>query len=165
MSQAGFIDGLQFAREQGERSGVLDLIAMPRLAESGCTAAALKFRLHGLRDKEGRSVLQVWVSGPVTLVCQRCLGPLSFAVAVDTTLRLVEDQAEIDTADDEVDRLLTGKRMDVAAIVEDEAILGLPMIPAHDDCPGGLQSKEGGKLSPFAALAALKKSSSSRGDS
>ena len=55
--------------------------------------------------------------------------------------------------------------MDVAELVEDEAILLLPMVPRHDRCAGAgflsagedVATVEVKKVSPFSVLASLKK--------
>jgi uncharacterized protein len=157
MSQAGVIDSLQFARERGERRGSLDLGALPRLAQSGCAAAALKFALQGGQSREGRPSLHLEVRGQLVLKCQRCLDPLTFPLEVAVDLELAQSRAEIDAAEDDTDRVLASKDMDVAALVEDEAILALPMIPAHEHCVEIGKTRETQKASPFAVLAALKK--------
>jgi uncharacterized protein len=37
-------------------------------------------------------------------------------------------------AEDEIDRVLVSRRMDVGQLVEDEVILVLPMVPRHETC-------------------------------
>jgi uncharacterized protein len=50
--------------------------------------------------------------------------------------------------------------MDIAAWVEDEAILSLPLVPRHDDChtrlPAEVASEAAERPKPFAVLADLK---------
>ena len=48
--------------------------------------------------------------------------------------------------------------MDVAAIVEDEVILALPMVPMHASCEAGFVHAGRENRSPFAALAGLQES-------
>ena len=72
------------------------------------------------------------------LPCQRCLDPIQVPIAVDAELQLAENLREISDADDEIDRVLASRHMDVASLVEDEVILALPMAPRHEDCgPSG----------------------------
>lgn len=68
------------------------------------------------------------------LTCQRCLDPIRVPVAIDAELQLAETVREISEADDEIDRVLASRRMDVASLVEDEVILALPMAPRHEEC-------------------------------
>jgi uncharacterized protein len=73
-------------------------------------------------------------------------------------LLLAESEREIEAADDEIDRVLAGNAMDVAQLVEDEVLLALPMAPRHEKCAGSREGAEtGGRASPFAELAKLKR--------
>jgi uncharacterized protein len=157
MSRAGTIDGPQFARDRGVVSGTLEIGALPRLAASGCEAATLRYRVSGGANAQDRPCLEVEASGPVTLVCQRCLGTLEFAVDVRVELELAESEREIAAADDDVDRVLAARSMDVAALVEDEVLLALPMAPMHDRCAPGAGAGETQRAGPFAALAGLRR--------
>jgi uncharacterized protein len=74
------------------------------------------------------------VRGTVKLLCQRCLDPVQVPLAVDAELQLAESTREISEADDEIDRVLASRNMDVAWLVEDEVILALPMAARHDEC-------------------------------
>ncbi len=165
MSRAGTIDGLQFARGRDAVSGSIGIDALPRLAAMGCDAATLVYAVRGGEGGSGRPSLTIEISGRVRLVCQRCLGPLSFEMAALTELELAQTQAEIDAADDDVDRVLATKAMDVAALVEDEAILALPMVPLHERCETGRAEGAPTKASPFAALAGLRRSGGGPGGS
>ena len=158
MSRAGTIDGPRFAVEREVVTGALEIGDLPRLAELGCDAAALRYVVRGGPDANGRAALTVEVNGPLRVTCQRCLGALEFPLTVTSVLELAHAQVEIDAADDERDRVLASKAMDVAALVEDEAILALPMIPVHASCEaaGGPARRE--EASPFAALAGLQTS-------
>jgi len=157
MSRAGTIDGPQFARDRGVVSGALDIGALPRLAASGCTAATLRYRVSGGTNAQGRPCLVVEASGPASLVCQRCLGELGFAVEVRVELELAESEREIAAADDDVDRVLATRSMDLAALVEDEVLLVLPMAPMHDRCEAGTDERQAQRAGPFAALARLRR--------
>jgi len=134
MSQAGVIDGLQFARAALERKGVVGMERLPRLAQLQCSTEGLEYDLRGGRAGNGKPCLRLSVRGSVKLVCQRCLGPIQFPIAVDAELQLAESLREISEADDEIDRVIATRNMDVAWLVEDEVILGLPMAARHEEC-------------------------------
>jgi uncharacterized protein len=157
MSRAGTIDGLQLARGRDAVSGAVGIDDLPRLAAMGCDAATLAYVVRGGESGGGRPSLTIEISGSARLVCQRCLGPFEFELAAKTELELAETQAEIDAADDDVDRVLATKAMDVAALVEDEAILALPMVPLHERCATGVAEGAAVKASPFAVLAGLRR--------
>ncbi len=138
MSRAGSIDGLRFARERGLAAGTLGLADLPRVADLGGRAAQIRFTVRGGETARRRLCLKVSAQGVLVLQCQRCLAPLDFAVDQSVELELSTSEREIAMADDGVDRVLAHRSMDVAALVEDELILALPMIPMHEHCePAG----------------------------
>jgi uncharacterized protein len=156
MSQAGLIDGLQFARAALERRGLLTIGSLPRLAQMQGSTEGLEYRLRGGIASNGKASLGISVKGDVRLVCQRCLGLLSVPLDVEAELQLAEDPREIAQAQDDVDRVLASAAMDVAQLVEDEVILALPMVPRHEACLATGAAPET-RASPFDALAALKR--------
>ena len=137
MSQAGVIDSLQFARTALEQRGSLGVEQLPRLAQMQCSTGSLEYCLRGGRTGNGKPCLRISVRGCVQLPCQRCLDPLPVSVAVDAELQLAESLSEISEADDDIDRVLASRRMDIAQLVEDEVILALPMAPRHAACGRG----------------------------
>ena len=73
----------------------------------------------------------------------------------------------LEAESDDEDYIVADREIDLAALVEDEVILDLPMIPGDGSGvpPDGAETSDeaGGmsdKPSPFAALAALKKTNS-----
>jgi uncharacterized protein len=134
MSRAGTLDGLQLARGHGEVSGAIGIADLPRLAAMGCDAAALAYSVRGGQSGGGHPSLTIEIGGELRLVCQRCLGPLAFPVAAKSELELAATPHDVEAAADDVDRVVASKSMDVAALVEDEVILALPMVPMHERC-------------------------------
>ena len=160
MSQPGVIDGLQFARDGGELRGTLGLERLTRLAQTPCQSSGIEYCLRGGLNRAGKPGLGLKASGRLELVCQRCLGPLLFAIDVDVDLELCSDPGVIAQAEDEVDRVLAEREMNVAQLVEDEVILALPQVPRHEKCNIDGLIAQPQKESPFSVLATLKK----RGD-
>ena len=134
MSQAEVIDGLQFARAALERRGVVGIEQLPRLAQLRGSTEGLAYHLRGGRTGNGKPCLRLAVTGSVELPCQRCLDPIRIPIVIDAELQLAQNAREIAEADDEIDRVLASRRMDVAWLVEDEVILALPMAPRHEEC-------------------------------
>jgi uncharacterized protein len=163
MLQPAAIDGLAFARGATVLKGQLGLESLPRLAESGCTGAVVDFVLEGEINERGKPGLRLVVDGSVRLECQRCLDGLDLPLHLEAQLELAASDAEIAAADDDVERVLAGREMSVAALVEDEVLLALPMVPKHEQCSAraGLGAKT--QASAFQALAALRKRSFSGG--
>ena len=138
MSQAEVIDGLQFARAALERLGSVGMERLPRLAQLRCSTEGLEYRLRGGRAGNGKPCLRLSVAGSLEMLCQRCLNPIQVPIAIDAELQLAENAREISDADDEIDRVIASRHMDVAWLVEDEVILALPMAPRHEECvPSG----------------------------
>lgn len=104
--------------------------------------------------------------------CQRCLGPVAVPLEVDRWFRFVEDEASAEAQDDESeeDVLALEPKPDLLALIEDELLMALPLVPMHDECPlplampapSALEAAQAvpehpGKPHPFAALSRLRK--------
>lgn len=160
MSQQIVIDSLSFAREGRSLQGELPVSGLERLHDMLAeVAGVVVYRLNGRMGRQGKHQLVLEVVGEIPLVCQRCLGRFDHPLSIVSTLELVADEADLsqdELEDDSRDFLVAQKELDVAALIEDEIILALPVAPRHEDCalPGG--NTCGTKVSPFAALKALK---------
>ena len=159
MLQPAAIDGLAFARTAGVLKGQLGLESLPRLAQSGCSGAVLDFVLTGDINERGKPELRLTVDGSVRLECQRCLGDVDLPLRLEARLELASGEAEILADDDDIDRVVAGRDMSVAVLVEDEVILALPMVPKHEQCRAAAEAEGGAEPSAFQALAALRKRS------
>jgi uncharacterized protein len=155
MSHGGVIDGLEFARAGATQTGALELGQLPRLAEAGCRSAELRYSLSGGTSAQGKPVLRVVVTGTLELECQRCLNALPVPIDVRVELELGTSQEAIDAAEDDVDRVLAARAMPVAALVEDEVILALPMVPMHERCTPAANATGAARSAPFAELAGM----------
>ncbi|MEO8297032.1 MAG: DUF177 domain-containing protein [Burkholderiales bacterium] len=111
--------------------------------------------------------LQASVVAPLT--CQRCLQRADEPLDVDRWFRFVGSEelaAELDEQSDD-DVLVESRVFDLLALIEDELLLTMPMVPMHDQCPAAPRHAQASvahldadpvapKRQPFAALAALK---------
>jgi uncharacterized protein len=156
MLQPAAIDGLAFARNAAVLEGRLGLESLPRLAQSGCSASVLDFVLKGEINERGRPGLRLAVDGSVRLECQRCLDSLDLPLHLETELQFAVSEAEMAAAEDDVERVLAGREMSVAALVEDEVLLALPMVPKHERCSAAADLEGGARAPAFRALAALR---------
>ncbi len=156
MSHQPVIDGFEFASAGATQQGILPLSGFPRLRDMlASDDGEVAYQLRGARDERGRASLRLRIEAELQLRCQRCLGPLAFRVKADEILVLAATQAEIDAdpADVEApDRVLAGKEMSVADLVEDERILAVPYAPRHDECAPAAREGEGATARPFAGL-------------
>jgi uncharacterized protein len=160
------IDSLEFARTRSSLQCELPVAEMSRLTDVLASREGnLNVELGGSRELDGKFWLHLVVTGELMLVCQRCLGGVGYPLNINSRLQLVKPgQAWPDEnlEDDGVEPIEAEAEMDVAALVEDEVLLALPIVPKHKDCksPGVVTGGEmvaTAKPSPFAALATLKR--------
>ena len=159
--------------QDGRLDGHWPLIGMTRLLDSlygqPTDEARVAWSASGSRRVMAGSGPAIWLQlraeVSVMLQCQRCLQGLVQRLAVDRPFRFVRTEAEADALDEtaEEDVLVLPPRLDVLALVEDELILALPLVPRHEGtCPSPLPvpidtlSDEDETPHPFAALAALR---------
>ena len=132
----GRFDAFRLARERGSLAGSLDATTLPRLADRVVGAQApIDWRIEGTADAMGRLALAVLLEGTVTLECQRCLGPLEFAISQQTQLLLAHDETETARLDVESDAevLLAETAIDPQTLIEDELVLALPYVARHPE--------------------------------
>jgi uncharacterized protein len=155
--------------------GAWPLADLPRLTESLFVPPAADERV-GWQARFSQvqpvgSPPQLWLEleahAHVTLQCQRCLQALQEPLALERRFRFVASEAEaerLDAESDDNDHLVLEPRLNLRALVEDELILELPLVPRHEgDCPEPLPQaavpadEPEARPNPFAALAALRK--------
>jgi uncharacterized protein len=112
--------------------------------------------------------LHLTASASIPLTCQRCMTPVDSPIEVDQWYRFVatEEIAMAEDDESEEDLLVLEPQFDLLAVLEDELIMALPVVPMHEACPATPQMQSGEldaaesteKPNPFAALAQLKKS-------
>jgi uncharacterized protein len=95
------------------------------------------------------------------------MGPVEVDVFSDQSFRFVADEATAEAQDDESeeDLLVLAPELDVWALIEDELIMSVPIVPKHEICPASVtlsvadeafEEALAAKPKPFAALAHLK---------
>ncbi|WP_420475275.1 YceD family protein [Noviherbaspirillum sp. ST9] len=159
------IDAFEFCRLKERREGEIPVADLPRLAEESVDkAGSVRWVLQGGSDLRGHPQLDLAVSGALNLMCQRCLTPFEFQIESEATLILAQDEGsadEIDAqlADESVEVIVGSHSFDVTQVIEDEALLTIPLSPKHDVCPDltvKVAPQEVVKESPFAVLKKLK---------
>lgn len=158
-----FLDPLLLAGKEAVLAGRLAVDDMPRLRAllvAGGVEVAVKLRLekqgHGLRTVSGEIV------GEVELVCQRCLGAMPWGIDCHVALGVVANRADERRLPDGYEPLyLDGGPLATRELVEDEILLGLPLVAMHPDpaCNRELQQwqrEEIERENPFSVLEQLK---------
>lgn len=163
-----------FAKEGQSLDGEWPLATFDRLADAAHSGAkpSSSDLVHWHAEGESRPMRggapQTWLhlgtQTRLSLVCQRCLGPVEMPIAAERSFLFVagEDAAAKLDADTEDDVLAMTRALDLRLLVEDELLLALPLVPRHETCPQPLpmaseQPVEQEQPHPFAALANLKR--------
>ena len=158
------IDAFDFCRNNGYREGVTPVADMSRLAaECADPSGEINWAIQGGQTKQGYPSMTLSVSGPVKLVCQRCLAPFGYDIDSSTMLVLGKNDADADEIeevldDESIDVIVGSQSCDIMQLLEDEALLAMPQAPKHEVCPDTklMDSLKSEKVSPFAALKSLK---------
>jgi len=162
-----FIEPLRLAELGRVLRGHLSLSRFRRLAQILSAAdGEAEVMLEFGTDERGRPQVTGTVKAELELICQRCLESMRLPVVAEVRLGLVSSEAEEDQLAPGFEAVPVGEGpVSVADIVEDELILGLPLVPMHPQTQCGaveeyaLDVGEGAQApeSPFAVLASLKK--------
>ena len=156
-------------RQSAELGGLWPLARMQRLSQAFGAASdgAVEWSASASQRPVTGGEPEMWLvlkaSAEVPLQCQRCLQIMTETLVVDRRFRFVhseEQAAELDEESDD-DVLALPPRLDLMALLEDELILTLPIVPRHETCPQPLpqpaaEPDEEAAPHPFAALAALR---------
>jgi len=171
--QARALDVPAFAEAGAELSGTSALGEFERLlaeTEGRGAGLPLAWSVHGELRNPRHVQPDVWLHlkahGVLPLTCQRCLGPMDMPVAFDRSFRFVADEATAEAEDDasEEDLLVTSRAFDLPALIEDEFLMEMPLVPLHEACPQPVKLSvqdpgfevESPQENPFAVLARLK---------
>jgi len=168
------LDVKALAQAGGVLSGSDPLSHYERLLEETGGQGAdrlLRWAARGELRQDAGGFAQAWlhldaaVSLPLT--CQRCLGPADIEVTVARSFRFVatEEQAEAEDEEAEEEVLALSRDFNLQALIEDEILMALPIVPRHEVCPTAVtlavqdadfEAVEAAQPHPFAALAGLK---------
>jgi uncharacterized protein len=138
-------------------------------------AGAVLWQLTGRTQIQSGGTDQIWLdlraSVQLPMQCQRCLTPVLETVEAERSFRFVADEATAAALDDEAeeDILVLSRDFDALALVEDELILSLPLVPLHEMCPQAVPmsavdpefEEAAERPNPFGVLAGLKTNKSS----
>lgn len=169
------IDAFEFARTGGQLARRTPMRALPRLAssllppEAGAAHEPVDWTLGGsvgaAPGGAPASWLRLHARFRAPMRCMRCLEPVVLPVQVDRRFKLERDEraVELESLDEDAfDLVLGSAHFDALGLLEDEALLALPLVPRHETCalpvaPGTQDEALAERASPFAALAALRR--------
>jgi len=166
------LDVKAFAKAQMHVEGETPLVEFARLAEdcSGEVTGHVSWSAQGALDPDQSGKDAAWLhleaKATVPLTCQRCLHPVPMALLIEQDFRFVADEATALAEDDESeeDLLVLEDSFDLMALIEDELLMSLPLVPMHPVClseqvptsPEEEAAMSEAKPNPFAVLASLK---------
>jgi uncharacterized protein len=156
------IDAFRFAESGSVAEGRLESADLPRLVEIAVAPLQpFDAKAAGVRSPRGKLGLEVWLRGRITVTCQRCLQPLDLALEPHAGFELEHSEAQADASgldeDEFWDAVVGSERFDLMQLCEDELLLAVPFAPMHASCAPVGATEAGDRVSPFAALAQLKK--------
>jgi uncharacterized protein len=127
---ADLVNALELAGRAASIERDLVLAQLPRLVDAGALPGT---RAHGeLRFGlfEGRATVDARVTAVVVLPCQRCLKPCEVSIAEATPLVVLT--TDEDPAPAGFDPILgNAERLPVIEVIEEQLLLGLPLVPVH----------------------------------
>jgi uncharacterized protein len=148
--------------DRGESmTGSIPVSALQRLCELlHAPEGEVRVRLYFRRDNSGQAYVRLRYEAVLALPCQRCLQAVHWPLKGDNQLQPVGGD---DAARDVDEPLLVGADgIDPRAMVEDEMILALPLVPRHPDSAHCMpdnpaaESRQAAGDNPFEALRQLK---------
>lgn len=154
----------KLAQETGKLEGIINLDRCERLADSIVeTSGEIQVKLSFRKARKHRFLVVGKADVMVKLECQNCLTPLEFRLQVDLRYFIIND-VDVEIPEGEDSLVCEVEMIRPVDIIEDELILGLPMVARHSDgnCPeshshiNDNSPVEGATHKPFAALAELK---------
>jgi uncharacterized protein len=122
-------------------------------------ASEVQYTVKSEKGRYNRLGLVLAVSGERKLVCQRCLGEMSFPLDHTARFEIVTGETDLPADDDdEIDYLTADSGMDVEQLIGQELLLGLPLAPKHNNehCSSANEIDREPKPNPFKVLQGLK---------
>ncbi|MDY0035652.1 MAG: YceD family protein [Zoogloea oleivorans] len=154
------IDLQALAKDGGRVYRTVPVESLGRLVESLLEpVGTVTFEFQGERDDEGKLYVDLQIQGDLVLQCQRCLEAMVWPCNVQNRLLLLrsgEELPENELENDAVDALEVEPLTDLLALVEDEVLLALPLVPRHENCEPPVKAGVDDEISPFAVLRQLR---------
>ena len=162
------VDPRKFADRAASLQGERQLSELKRLVEpledaKGAVRASFEFG----RDEQRTVVIHSELDVEVTMICQRCLEPVVLPIHSECVYAVVNEGANTEHLPKGYDVLEVGEDpLDLLALVEEELLLALPIVPLHDidicQPPAGADEPEPSedevtRSNPFSVLAQLKR--------
>ena len=165
LKQTDYVNAYDLARDKKVIDGQAKLSDLPRLKDMILpTEGTVTYRICGMTAKKGWPGAVMELATVVPLVCNRCTKPMDFKIEREVAFRFAKSEEEADSIpideDDDTEVIVGSDKLNIADWIEEELILSLPLVPAHEEgcqTDGPEESKdEVQKPNPFAKLKDLK---------
>ena len=164
MTERRIIDLIELVRDGASVEGEIEASGLARLSTMlAAPMGRIRYRLRGRIDERQRRGAILHIAGLLGLQCDRCGTRMEWTLDESDGFFLVDTQEQVEgepITPDGDEPLLASHRFDVQELVEEQAILALPVSPRHPSCevhaPAEAEPEERGAR-PFAVLASLKR--------
>lgn len=131
---ANRLDAVRLAADGASLERRFALAGFPRLADSLVTSEGdATARLSFLEVAQGVAGCELDVQATVSLRCQRCLEPVAVPLHSVARLAFVAAEAAASALPEGVEAVTADPHaVDLNAVVEDELLLSLPLVPRHE---------------------------------
>ena len=156
-----FFKPLVLVEQQGSLDGQLEVKDMKRLSEIIYDdSGTIEYHLQLGRDEFEFPYIEGNFKATLKLVCQRCLNPFDLQLRNEISIGLALSEEEIERLPRHYDpMLLTTDQVSLLALVEDEVLLSVPMVPVHEDgscqASGLIDGSKPERENPFSVLKEL----------
>jgi len=164
---AALPDRVDVARQVQARriyEGTLPLASMSRLRGAlASNEGGARYHVEFGKDELGVSYLGLRVEAELPLVCQRSLEVFALPVSIDERLGFIADERDEAALTPGYEPLLVENGVvDLAAVIEDELILAVPVVPTKPGAPlewhdAADEESVEKPANPFSVLSGLKK--------
>jgi len=130
---SGHVDPFRLCDQARSFEGRVEVADLPRLVGAVASPEGqVSYRIDCDRDDRRRARIRGSVDAELALICQRCMGVMHQPVHADFQLAVVGGEAEAAQLPEEYDPLLLqDETVSLAAVIEDELLLALPIAPVH----------------------------------
>ena len=134
----------------------------------GANVVQWSVRFETRAGATGQTQAWLYLQADLTLplTCQRCLRAVDVSMQIDRWFKFVETEAQAEQEEDDFseDVLVQSRDFDLLALIEDEVLMDLPVVPRHEVCPEPVKlvvadadfDVAADKPNPFAVLSQLK---------
>ncbi|MEZ5661195.1 MAG: DUF177 domain-containing protein [Burkholderiaceae bacterium] len=139
------VDNSRLQHETEVRNGSVPLADFARLAQACADPEQVRGELQWRTELRPvaryRGEFDLWLSAraELPLPCRRCLDAVPTEITARRRYRLLPDEDAVALRDEQAEDhevIWLDPALDINSLIEDEMLLALPMMPAHQVCPG-----------------------------